>query len=133
VKSNLAALRKRSAQYSVDTMSQKAREFERDRAIEGGGETGEDTRAEGNLCALPSADRKEKEIPIRSRFSTRTDTALNKLTSGVAEKRLQTVTRSTDRWVELNVVIRRSPTCPKWRFRSNVLHPTQDAPDTSLP
>jgi transposase len=94
---NLAALRKRGAQYLVGTVHKKLKEFERE-LLEGGWEqvrpevevklvstpAGEETYV---LCR--TAARKEKEKAIRSRFSTRMETALNKLKKRVAEQRLQ--------------------------------------------
>jgi len=94
---NLAALRKRGAQYLVGTVRKKLKEFERE-LLEGGWEqvrpevevklvstpAGEETYV---LCR--TAARKEKEKAIRSRFSTRMETALNKLKKRVAEQRLQ--------------------------------------------
>jgi hypothetical protein len=71
-------MEKKRTVFGGHGVAKSSRSLSVDRAIEGGGETGEPA-AEGNLCALPSADRKEKEKPIRSRFSTRMDTALNKL------------------------------------------------------
>jgi len=94
---NLAALRKRGAQYLVGTVRKKLKEFERE-LLEGGWEqvrpevevklvstpAGEETYV---LCR--TAARKEKEKAIRSRFSTRMERALNKLKKRVAEKRLK--------------------------------------------
>jgi transposase len=94
---NLAALRKRGAQYLVGTVRKKLKEFKRE-LLEGGWEqvrpevevklvstpAGEETYV---LCR--TAARKEKEKAIRSRFSTRMETALNKLKKRVAEQRLQ--------------------------------------------
>jgi transposase len=94
---NLAALGKRGGQYLVGTARKKLKEFERE-LLEGGWERvrpqvdvklvstpgGEETYV---LCR--TAARKEKEKAIRSRFSTRMETALNKLQKRVAEKRLK--------------------------------------------
>jgi transposase len=93
---NLAALRKRGAQYLVGTVRKKLKEFERE-MLEGGWEQVR-PEVEVKLVTIPAgeetyvlcrtASRKEKEKAIRSRFSTRMETALNKLKKRVAEKRL---------------------------------------------
>ena len=94
---NLAALRKRGAQYLVGTVRKKLKEFERE-LLEGGWEQVR-PEVEVKLVSTPSGEetyvlcrtaaRKEKEKAIRSRFSTRMETALNKLKKRVAEQRLQ--------------------------------------------
>jgi transposase len=94
---NLAALRKRGARYLVGTVRKKLKEFERE-MLEGGWEQVR-PEVEVKLVSIPAgeetyvlcrtASRKEKEKAIRSRFSTRMETALNKLKKRVAEKRLK--------------------------------------------
>lgn len=94
---NLATLRKRGAQYLVGTVRQKLKEFERE-LLEGGWEQVR-AEVEVKLVSTPAGEetyvlcrtaaRKEKEKAIRSRFSTRMETALNKLKKRVAEKRLK--------------------------------------------
>lgn len=94
---NLAALRKRSGQYLVGSTRKKLKEFERELLGDGWEQVrpqvdvklvstpgGEETYV---LCR--TAARKEKEKAIRSRFSTRMETALKKLQKRVAEKRLK--------------------------------------------
>jgi transposase len=94
---NLAALRRGGGQYLVGTPRKKLKEFERE-LLEGGWQQvrpevevklvitpqGEETYV---LCR--TAARKEKEKAIRSRFSTRMETALNKLKKRVGENRLK--------------------------------------------
>ena len=94
---NLAALGKRGGQYLVGTARKKLKEFERE-LLEGGWERVR-AQVEVKLVSTPggeetyvlcrTAARKEKEKAIRSRFSTRMETALKKLQKRVAEKRLK--------------------------------------------
>jgi hypothetical protein len=82
-----AGFMEKSAQYSVSTVRKKLKEFERE-PLEGGWEQVR-SKVEVKLVSTPAAEetyvlcrsaaRKEKEKAIRSRLSTRMDTALNKL------------------------------------------------------
>jgi transposase len=94
---NLAALRKRGAQYLVGTVRQKLKEFERELLEEGWEQVRPEV--EVKLVSTPAGEetyvlcrtaaRKEKEKAIRSRFSMQMETALNKLKKRIAEKRLK--------------------------------------------